>query len=167
MLIAIREYLGTCLGYLVGILLIALISLDITQAVLRYTLDTTLLWGHEISSLLLQGVAWTAAGLLWLKRQHMIVDFFSGRFKRFTDFLTLPSEIIMLIGVVWLVPETIAMWDAYSNLVMGTLPIAGSIRLVPMIFGMALLAIAAILNIANSFSVKQSSKGLLQNNEVD
>lgn len=126
-------------------ILVALVSLDLTQACLRYLANSSSAWGVDLTLLLMQAFAWCSAVWLWLTQGHIVVDFFSGRFQ-FTRHLWIPANIAVIIGVIWLLPDALTMMKTYHGMIMPALPASASIRVVPMFCGLVLLGLAALLN---------------------
>jgi TRAP-type C4-dicarboxylate transport system permease small subunit len=142
----LRGVLETVFRALLGLLLLAMVALDGGQVLLRYVFSSGVVWGGDVSALLLLTLGWLGAPALWLNRSHIAVDLFpgsalGGRAARAV------LDIVMIAGGVWLFHASLGALEAYSFIDLPVLPLSASVKYLPITVGAALLALVALLNL--------------------
>lgn len=144
MLEAIHGALVRASLWMMGLCLLALVSLDFWQVIQRYVLGVSWPWAGDVSIVLLLTLAWIGAGHLWLTRAHIAVDFLAAR-PHVSRALTILFDLIVLAGGAILMPLIYDTMVAYSVIDLPTLPVTGSIKYAPVAAGTAFLCVAAAI----------------------
>ena len=147
-IVGIRRQLLTITSNLLGLALCLLVLLECVEVVLRYGFATTLLWSADVSSLLLLSLGWLGAGHLWIARSHLVVDLFQGRFPRFFKWVSAVAEVVVLMGIIWLVPKLMDTLPIYADMVMPAIDVSASILFIPSMVGLFLISLGSILNLS-------------------
>jgi len=143
----IRRTLTAGLEIVLGIILIALISLEVAQVFLRYFLAEGLIWGRDVATLLLFCLAWIGAPLGWLNGNYIAVDLFAGnRSGRRRAGILL--NVVMAAFAIVLAVITLQAIEAFSLIELPSLGVSAAVKFVPIITGAALLVLASLLNLA-------------------
>lgn len=143
----IRRILIKGLEIVLGIILVALISLEVVQVFLRYFLAEGLIWGRDVATLLLFCLAWLGAPLGWLNGNYIAVDLFAGsRSGRQRAGVVL--NLAMIGFAIVLAVITLQAIDAFSLIELPSLGVSAAVKFVPIITGAALLVLASLLNLA-------------------
>lgn len=143
--LTLHRFLVSGLQFGMGCVSIALIGLEVYQIFLRYFLSDGIVWGPDISTLLLFCIAWLGAPLLWLKKGHLAVDLFPSRPSG-----QIVMNILMLVAAIALIVVTRWAMDAFAMIELPALGIPASVKYFPMIIGTSLLVVAAALNLLTS-----------------
>jgi len=143
-----RTALIASLQVILGITLIALVSLETWQVVLRYVFGQGIVWGRDVATLLLISLAWIGAPYLWLTRGHIAVDVLVTILSARTG-LVLDRVIHLVTVIVSLafVAITIPTIEAFGLIDLPALGTSGAIKFYPLLAGGILLALAALLNL--------------------
>lgn len=144
----LRTTLMLLLQVILGIILIALVSLETWQVVLRYVFGQGVVWGRDVATLLLMSLAWFGAPYLWLTRGHIAVDVLVeilpqrvGRvFERIIN-------AVALAGAIAFVAIVISAIEAFSFIDLPSLGTSGAVKFYPLLAGGILLGVAALLNL--------------------
>lgn len=140
-----RDLLVWVLRMVLACLLTALILLEVVQVSLRYVFSDGLIWGRDVSTLLLFSIAWFGAPLCWLKASHIAVDLLP-RLQAGRRVLRFAIDLIALAFSLALLVFLGEAYRVFSFLELPSLGVAASVKFVPIIAGTALLTIAALLN---------------------
>ncbi len=141
-----RRRFESVLQMMLACLLAGLIALEVMQVLLRYFLSGGLVWGRDVSTLMLFSIAWLGLPLGWLKGAHIAVDLLPrlqvGRWA-----LRVLINLVALAFAFVLFVFTLRAYDAFTFIELPSLGVAASIKFVPIIVGTVLLFVAAALNL--------------------
>lgn len=146
----VRQGVLAVTARLLGLTLCLLVLLECVEIVLRYGFATTLIWSADVSALLLLLLGWLGAGHLWVARNHLVVDLFSGRFPRFFKFVNIAGDVCVLVGVIWITPKLAQAMTIYAGMIMPALEVSASVRFIPLVLGLSLILLGAILNLSEA-----------------
>ena len=142
-----RRVLAATLTLVLSVVLCAMVLLEAFEVVLRHGAGAGVFWAHESAVLMLQTLGWLGAARLWLDHEHLNLALFGHRFPRVRRRIRHGSDVLMIVGALWLLPKIIETHAVYQALAMASLPVSAGIRFVPPLVGIALLALAASLNL--------------------
>lgn len=142
----LRKTLVETLRSVLGFLIISLILLEVTQVLMRYVLSMGVIWGRDVSTLLLFSIAWLGAPLVWLKSQHITVDMFPN-FQFGRRLSNLVINLVMVIFAFTLCVFTIRAISVFALIDLPSLGVPAAIKFFPVLTGMILLIVAAVINI--------------------
>ena len=127
---------------IMGARLVALVSLDFLQVVLRYLLGDGFTWGGDVAVILLLTLAWLGAGHAWLARSHIAVELFA-----LPPALRAALDVVAIAGALILAPQLVATIDAFGFIDLPSLPVSASVKYWPVALGVAFVAIAAAIDL--------------------
>jgi len=141
------------LGAALPLLLAALVGVTLAQVGLRYLAGASLIWAEEVAIVLLILLAWVGVSLLWLRDQHIGIDLLPellgprGRRALLAgiDLLAAASAAALAITA----EGTVAV---YWSLDLTALDLPAAIKYLPVQWGAALLALAALLRLRRRFA---------------
>ncbi len=144
---SIRGVFRTGLSVLLAAVLILMISFECISILFRHGLYASLPWVSDIRLLLLQTLAWVGAARLWLGHEHLVFALVGRNAGRWQRGVRIVSDVTMVLGALWLLPQIASAIKLYSALTLPVLPLPLSVKLLPPFTGVLLLCIAAMLNL--------------------
>lgn len=142
---AFRVGLGSGLRLCLGLLIVCLIGLEVAQVVLRYFFAAGVIWGRDVSTLMMFSIAWLGAPLIWLERGHLAVDLLPSGVTG-SAFWQRAMDVLVIASAFALMQLTQVAMDAFAFIDLPSLGTSAAIKFWPMTIGTALLAIAGVLN---------------------
>lgn len=130
-----------------ALILLALVTLDALQVVLRYLLGTGWPWAGDLAVILLLSLAWIGAGHLWLLGAHVAVDLIPDR-PPLRAALDAAFGAAVVLGGIVLVPLTLETIAAYGAIDLPALPLPASVKYLPVAAGTLYVIAAAALRLA-------------------
>jgi len=132
-----------------GLLLLALIGLEGAQVTLRYLFAEGVVWGRDVSTLLLLSLAWVGAPLLWLSHAHIAVDLLRRRLRPPGDiaFDRLVNALMAVAAAVFVL-MTIEAIRSFSVIELPALGVSAAVKFYPVLVGSCLMLLAAVVNLA-------------------
>lgn len=140
--------LAALLGTLLPLLLAALVGVTLAQVGLRYLAGASLIWAEEAAIVLLILLAWTGVALLWLRDQHIGIDLLpsllppSGRNALYAALDAVAAAAATALAIT--AEATVAV---YWSLDLAALQMPAAIKYLPVQYGAALFALAALLRL--------------------
>ena len=99
-----------------GVLMIAMVTLLISQVITRYILQGSLLWASEMAVWLFVWITYFGAVILFINKKHIVVDIVSSILpKKINDVLELISSIIVLIFLCILFYQSLPVVSSYAK----------------------------------------------------
>lgn len=145
----LRHHLGWALRTALGLLITVIIGLEVLQVFLRYLFASGVVWGRDVSTLLLFSIAWLGAPLLWLERRHLAVDLLPSRLTGASYWLR-GLDLLMLVAAIALFIQIRSAMQAFAFIDLPSLGTSAAIKFWPMGLGTCLLALAAVLNMVRT-----------------
>lgn len=131
--------------------LLALVTLDFLQVVLRYLFGAGWPWAGDLSIVLILMLAWVGAGHLWLLGGHIAVDLTAGYPALFRR-LQILFGLAAVGGGLVLLPMTVETMSAYGAIDLPALPLPASVKYFPIAVGTAYLVAAAGLVLVSALA---------------
>ena len=128
-----------------GTLLLALVSLDVAQVVLRYGMGGGWPWAGDATIVGLLTLAWLGAGHLWLRGAHIAVTLLPPR-ARPTAHVVITALLLLACGIA--VPMVWESVRLYAAIDLAALPLPMAAKYVPVLGGLIWLMTAALLRLA-------------------
>lgn len=144
----LRHWTGNVLLGVIGLALGCLVTLELAEVLLRYAFLTTLSWSSDVSGLLLLTLGWVGAVYVWLKRSHLVVDLIPRNFSRLKRVLEFAPDVLMILTTLWLFPVVLNTMSVYGSMIMPALSAPASLKFIPTLISVPLLAYVASLNLA-------------------
>ena len=144
-----RLGLSRSIRFCLGLLIIALIGLEVAQVVLRYFLATGVSWGRDVSTLMMFAIAWLGAPLLWLDRRHLAVDLLPDAIGQSRAWNAALDLLVMAAALALLIVTRTAMGN-FAFIDLPALGTSAAIKFWPMSVGAGLLLLAGALNLLSS-----------------
>ena len=132
-------------GWAMGALLLALVSLDLAQVMLRYGVGGGLPWAGDATIVGLLTLAWLGAGHLWLRGAHVAVAHLPPKAARAAH-VAVTAFLLLACGV-----AAPMVWEAvrlYAAIDLAALPLPMAAKYVPVLGGLIWLMAAALLRLA-------------------
>jgi TRAP-type C4-dicarboxylate transport system permease small subunit len=146
---ATGRVLEKVLTHVLAGLLFAMILLDVALVALRYLFGVGFPWSGEVGILLLMSLCWLGLPLLWLKQGHILLDLFSGlASSRLSVIAAVALQLVFLVSIVALTVFAWQTMEQFSFIDMASLPVAQSVKFMPMIAGAILSVLAALCRLA-------------------
>ena len=139
---AARRALLLASAALMGLLLVALVTLDFTRVVLRYYLGEGFAWAPDLAVTWLITLAWLGAGHLWLARSHIAIDLFVQ-----PRWLRAGVDLAVIAGALVLLPLVGRTIDAFGFIDLPALPASAAVKYWPIWGGVAYLGVAALVDL--------------------
>lgn len=140
--------IGGTLSTLLILLVFAIVAYAITQ---RYVLDTPLLWGDEFIGYTLAAIVMLGAAEALRRGDHISIDLLTsqagGALRVFLGALSNIAVIVFAAIIGWSAWESIIFARAFGSYSVGYIEIETWIPQIPMLFGAALLILAALARI--------------------
>ncbi len=134
--------------------LLALVTLDFLQVVLRYLFGAGWPWAGDLSIVLILMLAWVGAGHLWLLGGHIAVDLTAGN-RRLFRYLQILFGLAVVGGGLVLLPMTVETMSAYGAIDLPALPLPASVKYLPVAVGTLYLVAAASLVLVSDFAARR------------
>lgn len=136
------------LGAALPLLLAALVAVTLAQVGLRYLAGASLVWAEEAAILLLILLAWTGVSLLWLRDQHIGIDLLPEMLgPRGRRALLAGIDVVAAASAAALAITAEGTVAVYWSLDLTALDLPAAIKYLPVQWGAALLALAALLRL--------------------
>lgn len=132
---------------ILGLLLAALVLLEFAQVILRYAFGSGVVWGNDVTVLLLLSLGWLGAAHLWVSRAHLSIELFDKVLSRRLWLINGIADVLVLVGAVWLMPRVFETLVAFQGMQLAALNVTAAVKYLPMALGIALLACAAAANL--------------------
>ena len=143
---AIRRGLNRSIRLCLGLLIVALIGLEVAQVVLRYFFTTGVSWGRDLSTLMMFAIAWLGAPLMWLDRKHLAVDLLPEAIGQSRIWNAALDLLVMAAAIALLIVTRTAMRN-FAFIDLPALGTSAAIKFWPMAVGTGLLIVAGGLNL--------------------
>jgi len=144
----LRRLSVTALSILLGVLVIALMTLDASQVVLRYFFSRGVTWGGEAAIMIMLTLAWLGAPLLWLKRAHISVDVILGVIGvRARRWLYASLDLVVILAGAKFFFMAMTASSVYGAIDLPALGTSAAVKFYPLIVGTALIVLAGIINL--------------------
>ena len=142
----LRAGLAAGLRIVLGVLLIALVGLEVVMVALRYLFADGIVWGRDVTILAIATMAWLGAALLWLERTHLAVDLLPARLtgSRAWRAATEIAGLAAFLALIWNVARAM---EAAVFIVLPTLGTSAAVKFWPLAAGAAALIAASGLNL--------------------
>jgi len=141
------------LGALLPLLLAALVGVTLAQVGLRYLAGASLIWAEEAAIVLLILLAWVGVPLLWLRDQHIGIDLLPELLgPRGRRALLAGIDLLMAVGATALAITAEGTVAVYWSLDLTALDLPAAVKYLPVQWGAALLAVAAMLRLRRRFA---------------
>lgn len=141
------------LGVVLPVLLAALVGVTLAQVGLRYLAGASLIWAEEAAILLLVLLAWVGVSLLWLRDQHIGIDLLPELLgPRGRRALLAGIDLLAAAGAAALAITAEGTVAVYWSLDLTALDLPAAIKYLPVQWGAALLALAAVLRLRRRFA---------------
>ncbi len=150
----------TAIEFIVGLIVISMVSINVLQVVTRYFVDKVITWIEDVSILGVLCIASLGVAYAWLKGEHLIMDITDEIYPdKVKKVLWVICQIVAIVAGVKLVQ--LGIYNAQLNLgVKATgLQYDESLRYIPLVVCGVLLAIAAIINLAKEWVMRVNKKG--------
>ena len=145
----------TAIEFIVGLIVISMVSINVLQVVTRYFVDKVITWIEDVSILGVLCIASLGVAYAWLKGEHLIMDITDEIYPdKVKKVLWVICQIVAIVAGVKLVQ--LGIYNAQLNLgVKATgLQYDESLRYIPLVVCGVLLAIAAIINLAKEWVMR-------------
>lgn len=159
----IETIICTAIEFIVGLIVISMVSINILQVVTRYFVDKIITWIEDVSILGVLCIASLGVAYAWFKGEHLIMDITDEIYpERVKKILWVICQFVAVVAGVKLVQ--LGVYNAQLNLgVKATgLQYDESLRYIPLVVCGALLTVAAVINLAKEWVVvvhKKEGKG--------
>ena len=150
----------TAIEFIVGLIVISMVSINVLQVVTRYFVDKVITGIEDVSILGVLCIASLGVAYAWLKGEHLIMDITDEIYPdKVKKVLWVICQIVAIVAGVKLVQ--LGIYNAQLNLgVKATgLQYDESLRYIPLVVCGVLLAIAAIINLAKEWVMRVNKKG--------
>lgn len=150
----------TAIEFIVGLIVISMVSINVLQVVTRYFVDKVITWIEDVSILGVLCIASLGVAYAWLKGEHLIMDITDEIYPdKVKKVLWVICQIVAIVAGIKLVQ--LGIYNAQLNLgVKATgLQYDESLRYIPLVVCGVLLAIAAIINLAKEWVMRVNKKG--------
>jgi|GEM_PF-4735220 len=142
-----RRMLAAVLSAVLASVLAAMVLLEVVDVIVRAGVAGGLHWAPECTVLMLQTLGWLGAARLWLDHEHLTLELYGDRVPLLRCGVRHASDLLMLVGSLWLLPKVVETRLVYEAISMTSLPVSAGIRYLPPLAGVALLGVAAMLNL--------------------
>lgn len=144
---AVRRRLIGLLQVIVAVVLIALITLETGQVLMRYVFLTGIAWGRDVITLMMFCLAWLGAPLLWLRAGHIVLQLpLGGAFDALSGHRAM--NLLMLVAAPALAVITFLAMQSFAFLDLPSLGTSAAVKFYPILAGAVLLVLAAAINLA-------------------
>lgn len=113
---------------------------------LRYGFGSGIIWGRDVTIMLMLLIAWLGAPLLWLDRTHLAVDLLPARLTGAKAW-RLGTEGLMLVMSAALLIYVLRAMENAAFIDLPALGVSSAVKYGPLAFGAVLLCLAAALNL--------------------
>lgn len=150
----------TAIEVIVGLIVFAMVSINVLQVITRYFVDKVITWIEDVSILGVLCIASLGVAYAWFKGEHLIMDItdeiYSEKVKKIFWVL---CQVVAVVAAGKLVQ--LGIYNAQLNLgVKATgLQYDESLRYIPLIVCGVLLVIAAVINLAKEGIMAANKKG--------
>ena len=150
-LLKVRSCIQRIVPTVLGLLLLALVLVEVLQVSGRYLFGFGFAWVQPVLSLLLLTLGWLGGAYLWYARAHLNVELIPLP-KNFAKRWSLPVADFLFLGMLMiLLPAMTEAMSAYARLELEGLSIPASIKLLPCYCALVLIGIGAVLNLIECF----------------
>ncbi|MFD0915378.1 TRAP transporter small permease [Pseudahrensia aquimaris] len=144
----LRHWLTSTSRIIMAALVLALVSLDFVQVIMRYAFGTGWPWAGDVSIVMLLSLAWIGVGHLWLSRGHIAVDLLAGSKAALRRRIDMAACIVVIACCVVLLPMIDKTIGVYGFIDLPALGVSGAVKYWPIIIGTTYLLIGAVIDLA-------------------
>lgn len=152
----IRNRIEAVFPAVLGLLLALLVFTEVLQVIGRYLFGVGFPWVQDFLSIILLSLGWLGCAYLWFAKKHLAVDIIGLPDRMKLNWIQPIADILMVVAILILLPAVNDAIDAYSGLLLDSLPISASIKYVPCFVALCLLGMGAVLNLIEFALVKNA-----------